>query len=129
MLGALAVLSMLSLALLAGCGESGQPLAARGQIAHSTEADRARGRRLIAEYGCIACHAVPGVRGPTARLGPPLAQFGQRAYVAGVLPNTPANLVRWLLDPPGISPHTAMPDVGLSKEQARDIAAYLLALD
>jgi len=48
--------------------------------------------------------------------------------IAGELPNVPDNLVRWIMNPPAIEPGTAMPDLGLSKQQARDIAAYLYTL-
>ena len=47
--------------------------------------------------------------------------------IAGVLPNTPENLVHWLRSPQAVVPGNAMPDVGLSDAQARDIAAYLYA--
>ena len=116
------------LATLAACGEPQVPLAAPGQPGALPGADIARGRARIAEYGCVSCHAIPGVRGPGARVGPPLDHLASRAYLAGVLPNTPANLVRWLRDPPSVSSHTAMPNAGLSEADARDIAAYLLTL-
>ncbi|MCD0505870.1 c-type cytochrome [Bordetella petrii] len=61
-------------------------------------------------------------------MGPSLRQLGNRAYLGGVVANTPDNLVRWLLDPPAMAPHTAMPKVGLSVAEARDVAAYLLTL-
>ena len=48
--------------------------------------------------------------------------------IAGELPNSPPNLVRWLLNPPSVEPGTAMPDLGLTDQQAHDIAAYLYTL-
>jgi len=48
--------------------------------------------------------------------------------IAGELPNTPDNLIRWLENPKAIEPKNAMPDLGLSQEQATDIAAYLYTL-
>lgn len=92
----------------------------------SDRADPDRGRRLIAERGCTACHTVPGVSGPASRVGPPLGNMARQAYVAGLLPNTPENLVRWLMDPPAVNPRTAMPDTGLQRADAEDIAAYLM---
>lgn len=91
-------------------------------------ADAERGRAAIQQYGCVACHAVPGVRNPGGNVGPPLAGLARRGYIGGVLPNTPDELVRWLLDPPGVDPLTAMPNVGLNEADARDIAAYLYTL-
>ncbi len=48
--------------------------------------------------------------------------------IAGELPNTPDNLIRWIENPPSIEPGTAMPNLGLSDKQARDAAAYLYTL-
>jgi cytochrome c2 len=87
-----------------------------------------RGRVLIQEYGCGACHAVPGVRGATGNAGPRLDRMWERVYVAGVLPNTPENLTSWIADPKDADPRTAMPDLGVGEEDARDIAAYLYEL-
>ncbi len=90
--------------------------------------DAARGRSAMVETGCGACHRIPGVRNARAMVGPPLDDYAQRGYVAGVLPNSPANLVAWLRDPPAIDPQTAMPNLGLTEAQARDMAAYLYSL-
>lgn len=112
------------------CGESRPPLSPPALAAgKGLDADPARGRRLIAERGCVACHTVTGVRGPVSNVGPPLHELWRQAYVAGVLPNTSDDLVRWLLDPPAINPRTAMPATGLQKADAEDIAAFLLSPD
>lgn len=87
------------------------------------------GERLIVRYGCGTCHTIPGIKGADALVGPPLVKFGQRTYIAGQLTNTPENLVRWITDPKGVEPGTAMPDLGVSEEEAANIAAYLLQLD
>ena len=85
----------------------------------------AAGRRLIASYGCGACHTIPGVPGADAAVGPPLDHFYQRSYIAGLLPNTEANLVQWIQDPQRIQPGNAMPNLGVSASDAAAIAAYL----
>lgn len=90
--------------------------------------DPARGRATIEVLGCGACHRIPGVRNARAMVGLPLDAFAQRGYVAGVLPNRPANLLAWLRNPPAVNPMTAMPDLGLAEAEARDIAAYLYTL-
>lgn len=89
--------------------------------------DAARGRALIVEHGCRACHVVPGIPGPHGRVGPDLAGLRDRAYIAGQFPNRPGELVRWLVDPPLLAPETAMPALGLSQQEARDIATFLYA--
>lgn len=84
-----------------------------------------RGRQAIERYGCVACHSIAGMPGHGANVGPPLVHMAERGYLAGVLPNTPQNMVRWLRAPPQVDPRTAMPNLGLSQAEAADIAAYL----
>jgi cytochrome c len=103
--------------LLTGCGGSATVAVPGG------DADRAPD--LIRTYGCGGCHAIPGITGADGRVGPDLAGIDERRYIAGVLPNTPENLVRWIVNPPAVSPSTLMPDLGVGDPQARDIAAYL----
>jgi cytochrome c1 len=68
---------------------------------------------------------MPGVPNADGLVGPPLAGFARRTVIGGVLPNTPPNLIIWLRDPQAVTPGNAMPNVGLTDAQARDIAAYL----
>lgn len=90
--------------------------------------DSRHGKALIQAYGCGACHIIPGVRTARGLVGPPLILFGDRTMIAGQLPNTPDNLVRWLENPSSVESGTAMPDLGLTPDQAYDIAAYLYTL-
>lgn len=90
--------------------------------------DAARGARWIREAGCARCHTIPGIENATGNVGPPLTRIGSRTFIAGVLDNNPGNLVRWIRDPQGVVPGNAMPNMGLSAAQARDIAAYLYTL-
>ena len=92
------------------------------------EPDPARGREALQQYACVACHRIPGVTGPEARVGPPLEGIGSRQMLAGVLPNSPDNMVRWIRFPHELSPLGAMPGLGVSERDARDIAAYLATL-
>ena len=82
----------------------------------------------LLRYGCAGCHEIPGIDGPSGLVGPPLGTVGKRIYIAGVMTNTPANMVRWIVDPPSIDPLTAMPVTGISEAEARDVAAYLYSL-
>jgi cytochrome c2 len=93
------------------------------------EGDAARGRQAIEEYGCGSCHTIPGVPGANAWVGPPLNNWAQRQYIAGNVPNSPDNLIRWIRDPQAIEPGTLMPDTGVTFEAARDIAVYLYTLE
>ncbi|RZJ60905.1 MAG: cytochrome c [Acidovorax sp.] len=66
--------------------------------------------------------------GPAAYVGPPLDGFGKREIIAGVLPNSPDNLERWLVHTQSIKPGTAMPELGVAPRDARDMAAFLVTL-
>ena len=46
--------------------------------------DPARGRAVALEYGCGACHVIPGVRGAVSWAGPPLTEWARRGYLAGM---------------------------------------------
>ncbi|MDK3257580.1 c-type cytochrome [Blastococcus capsensis] len=87
------------------------------------------GQELLREYGCLACHQVPGVPGPQGSVGPPLGGIADRRTIAGSLPNTPDNLALWILAPQEINPDTLMPDVGVTVEDVDDIVAYLYTLE
>ena len=88
-----------------------------------------RGRAAIDAYGCGSCHMIPGVQGAVGLVGPPLLAWSRRTVIAGELPNTPQNLIDWIMRPQSIEPGTAMPDLGVSDADARAIAAYLATLD
>jgi cytochrome c2 len=90
--------------------------------------DPERGQQILRAYGCQACHTIPGVAGANATVGPPLTNWADRHYIAGNLPNTPDNLIRWLQQPQEIEPGTAMPDLGITEQDAQDISAYLYTL-
>lgn len=93
------------------------------------DADHEAGRLAISRAGCGSCHVIPGVSQANGRVGPSLAGFRNQAYVAGILPNHPGNLISWLMNPPAHAPQTVMPNVGLPEVVARDMAAYLYTLD
>jgi cytochrome c2 len=108
-----------SAVVLAGCThERDYPLRV-----HS--GDARRGEVALAHYECGVCHVIPGVAGAVGQVGPSLADYASRSYVAGKFPNEPETLVRWIRDPPAMAPHTAMPAVPMTDQDARDMAAYL----
>jgi cytochrome c1 len=116
--------ALLISALMAAC-QGGKT---EGESVIVTGGSPRRGATFIRAYGCGACHTIPGIRGADGLVAPPLMSFAQRSFIAGQVPNTPDNLVQWILSPPSIEPGTAMPVLGLSPQQARDIAAYLYTL-
>ena len=107
----------------------GTPACGRLQTAPSQPADLERGKRALYQYACNACHTIPGVTGSTPQVGPPLDGMARRNLIGGKLANTPENMMRWLRHTREVDPLTAMPDMGVSERDARDIAAYLATLD
>jgi cytochrome c2 len=97
------------------------------RIAFAT-GDAVRGKTALQQYACTTCHDIPGIVGDHAPVGPPLARIATRQYLAGVVPNTPENMVQWLRTPQKIDPLTAMPDLYVSERDAIDMAAYLYTL-
>jgi cytochrome c1 len=88
----------------------------------------AAGAVAIRTYGCSSCHSIPGIEGSQGLVGPPLDHLANRIYIAGQLPNTPANLVHWIQRPHDTHPDTVMPNMDLPDQDAHDIAAYLYTL-
>ncbi|HXH12046.1 MAG TPA: c-type cytochrome [Alphaproteobacteria bacterium] len=117
------ILMVVGLGLQWGCERSVEVTAA--ELAGG---DPQRGRAIIWNYGCGTCHTIPGVRGANGLVGPPLNGIARRVYLAGVLPNTPDNMIRWLQNPQDVQRWTAMPDTGLTEDDARDIASFLYTL-
>ncbi|MDB5411954.1 MAG: cytochrome [Rubritepida sp.] len=87
--------------------------------------DPENGRRVILAKGCGACHHIPGIATARGRVGPSLDGIASQSFIAGTLPNTPANLAAWIMDPRRLAPGTAMPALDIGAADARDIAAYL----
>lgn len=116
------------LLVLTGVGSFGACSSPEEEAARLTGGDPAQGAALIPKYGCNACHVIPGIQGARGMVGPPLNGIAARTYLGGQLPNTPDNMMRWIEDPQSIERGTAMPDLGVSHEEARHIAAYLYTL-
>lgn len=86
------------------------------------------GKQVIAQFQCGQCHTIPGIKNANGVFGPPLNFIARRSTIAGNFPNDPNSLTQWILSPEEMKPKTAMPDMGLSEQQARDTAAYLYTL-
>ena len=86
------------------------------------------GARLVNQYQCGSCHAIPEIAAAQGRAGPTLAAFGRRSFIAGSIPNYPDALTHWLVNPPAMKPGTTMPAMGVSEPEARHMAAYLYTL-
>lgn len=109
-----------ALAALAACGTEPDRTPAPSPVG-----DVEAGETAILEYGCASCHTIPGVESVTRTIGPDLTGFDDQLYIAGKLPNRPEELIRWLQNPQEVDPGNAMPNMGVTEEDARDIAAFL----
>lgn len=87
--------------------------------------DVGHGKQLIQYYGCGACHQISGISGANGHVGPSLENYAAGRFIAGKLPNTAANLERFVESPQQVIPGGQMPDLQIGPNGARDIAAYL----
>ena len=86
------------------------------------------GKELMQKYGCTACHEIPGVPGPRGSVGPPLDHMAARTTIAGKFPNNPETMMKWLQNPQSLDPQNTMPNLNVTPEDSRDMAAYLYTL-
>jgi cytochrome c oxidase subunit 2 len=87
----------------------------------------AEGKAIFAASACVGCHTIRGVS--SGALGPDLTTFGSRhTLAAGLLPATVENVTAWLKNPPALKPDAKMPALGLTDDQARAVATYLIGL-
>lgn len=91
-----------------------------------------RGKALVTEKGCVACHIIKDVPGAVGTIGPALDGVGDPAKRAKIadnrMDNTPANMRRWLQNPPAIKPGTQMPNLGLAAGELDSLVAFLSTL-
>jgi cytochrome c oxidase subunit 2 len=105
----------------------------------------ANGAKLVQTGMCIACHTVRGVPSMQATLGPNLTHLATRTSIAaGLYPNDPRHLARWVKNAPAMKPGIIMPAFGVGEydpvtlkgpvktgftdQQVADIVAYLSSL-
>ncbi len=87
-----------------------------------------RGEKLFRTMACASCHTLNG-SGGKEHFGPDLTHLAERATLgAGILPNTPGDLGRWLKDPQAIKTGCHMPDTQLSDAQVADLVGYFETL-
>jgi cytochrome c2 len=124
---AAAVVGVIAAAIIAGIAvdASASRSSLRAHAAAVTGGNPARGEAMFIQYGCGGCHGVKHVRKASGAVGPPLDGIAVRAIIAGKLSNSPDNMQKWIRDPQAVTPGTAMPDLQVGEQDARDITAFL----
>jgi cytochrome c oxidase subunit II len=90
-----------------------------------TGAQAVAGASAIATLSCESCHTIRGTT-LNGAYGPDLTHFASRSSIAAVsLPNTPANLNRWIADPQAVKPGALMPTIPILPQTRAEIVAYL----
>ena len=93
----------------------------------STDPLAQQGKALFAQSTCVGCHTITGVS--AGQIGPNLTHFGSRkSLAANMMANTPANVAKWIENPDHMKPGARMPNLGMTGEQSKALAAYLLSL-
>ena len=87
------------------------------------------GRKKLAQRSCSSCHVIPGVPRAQGKNAPSLAGWSGRRTFLNTYPNTPENLEKWLQTPSHRKPGTTMPDMNISPQDSRDMAAYLFSIN
>lgn len=123
MRAALVAIVVATVLAVAACSNEGGATQTGSRIVRGASPDA--GKQQILRYGCGACHSIPGIKQANGLVAPPLTDFGKRGTIAGHFANTPDNLINWIANPQGMLPGNDMPNLGVTRNEARNIAAYL----
>jgi cytochrome c oxidase subunit II len=95
--------------------------------APATEQEK-RGHDVFLSQPCSACHSLRGSKA-SGDVGPDLTHLQTRARLAaGTIPNDPAHLAGWIVDPQHFKPGNKMPALKLGGSDFADLLAYLESL-
>lgn len=112
-------------ALVAVAGCDSEPPAVVQWLTADAPRPHAEARAALRRYGCVHCHTIGQVQGANGLVGPPLTNLRERVYIAGMLPNTEENLVRFIIAPTAFRPGSAMPMTGITEPEARAVVQFL----
>ncbi len=92
--------------------------------------DPTRGRNLIENGPCAACHNIVGTKAQGKVAPRTLTEFATYPTIAQVegFTNNADNLHKWLRNPQEVKPGTAMPNLGLKPQEIEDLVVYLETL-
>jgi cytochrome c oxidase subunit 2 len=87
-----------------------------------------RGEQYFLHGACADCHTIRGTSA-SGVTGPDLTHLASRTTLGALtVPNTPADLKRWIAGSQDLKPGNQMPDLHLSQAELRDLVAYLESL-
>jgi cytochrome c oxidase subunit II len=86
------------------------------------------GRQVFLGQSCVNCHRVAGTRAEGTHAPDLTHLMSRQTLAAGMVPNTPENLRRWIADPQKVKPGCLMPAFGLSDSDRDAIVEYLVTL-
>jgi len=97
------------------------------------DADLEHGRQLLEQKGCGSCHSFSGVAALPTQPNPDAGTERERRAVQ-LAPDLrharerlrPETVVAWIMEPRALKSDTLMPAPGLTRDEARDLAAYVL---
>nr|WP_141703431.1 cytochrome c oxidase subunit II [Methylobrevis pamukkalensis] len=100
------------------------------EAADAVPSGNARGREVFMASGCSACHTVRGTEA-AGRIGPDLTHLGGRESLgAGILPNQPDAIARFVAETDRIKPGARMPAFPmLPEDDLAALAAWLGGLE
>jgi cytochrome c oxidase subunit 2 len=100
------------------------------QQAQPVTSGAARGEQVFVQRSCVSCHAIRGLPGAVAQVGPDLTHLASRRTIgAGVVDNTPQTLRAWILNAGAIKPGVRMPPFqGLPADETNALVDYLESL-
>lgn len=91
----------------------------------------AAGEAAFLKSDCIGCHTIQGTTA-AGKIGPNLTHLGGRSTLAaGIMPNTPENLAKWIRNSESFKPGSKMPahpSATLKDEDLQAIVSYLQGL-
>jgi cytochrome c oxidase subunit 2 len=90
--------------------------------------DATRGQHVFMER-CAGCHAVRGSDAAGVQAPDLTHLLTRRLIAAGTMTNTPQNMMEWIAHAQEIKAQSLMPDIKLSPNDSRDLAAYLATLN
>ncbi|PWU18638.1 MAG: cytochrome c oxidase subunit II [Candidatus Rokuibacteriota bacterium] len=93
----------------------------------SQDALAQEGKDVFGKSACVGCHTIAGTS--AGQIGPDLTHFASRKTFAGsLMGSTPENLIKWIENPDHMKPGARMPNLGMTADQSKALAAYLLSL-